>query len=383
MGCIIIEIATLIVYGWESGKITEFRNKRRKNLKKGRPKLAYRHNPDDSFHNNWTVVEDWIHQLQIDDGSQKLKPTLNVAVQMMSQTPDSHLYIWEAELDLYNLQHPDNDRATRLDEGARCVQPPPPPGKVLNGTQTRLQPKILNGTGTPLHRAAQNGNLERLIQLFEFGWSLSVQDHKGQTALDVFEESKPSYLYAALREGLAPKTLEKVTDDNQGWKLLQAAISGQVELVQDLLAQGVDIMLVDNEGCSVLHKAVGYGQSRVAECLLQAEGKKLLRQKNFSWGDTPLHKTASMGSAAIMKQLLACSPDIEDQQKDGQTALYVAAQWGREEAVEVLLDHGAQTFTQRDHGDTPLHAAAISGHIKILKRLLKAPDGGKCLEHKN
>ena len=43
----------------------------------------------------------------------------------------------------------------------------------------------------------------------------------------------------------------------------------------------------------------------------------------------------------------------------------------------------AQTFTQRDHGDTPLHAAAISGHIKTLKRLLKAPDAGKCLEHKN
>ena len=370
MGCIIIEIAILIVYGWEAEKVTQFRNQRRDNPQKGRHMLADRHTPDDSFHNNWAVVEDWIHQLQIEDGSQKLKSTLNVTVQMMTQTRGSRLYTWEAELDLYNIQQPDDDRVTRLEKGALCVQPPP-------------QEKILNGTQTPLHRAAQNGDLERLVQLFEAKWSLFVQDHEGLTALDVFNQSQDPYFCNALRARLAPKTPEKATNEKHGQKLLQAATRGQVDVVRDLLAQGVGAMFVDDQGRSALFKAVAHGQSSVAGYLLRAKGKELLRLKEIPWGDTPLHKAASLGHTTIMEQLLAYSPDIEDQQKEGKTALFLAAEWSREEAVEVLLDHGAQTFTQRDLKGTPLHTAVKSNEIEVLKRLLKAHDAGKCLEHKN
>ena len=56
---------------------------------------------------------------------------------------------------------------------------------------------------------------------------------------------------------------------------------------------------------------------------------------------------------------------------------------GPADAVEVLLNHGAQTFTQRDSRATPLHDAAKHDRIEILKRLLTADDAGKCLEHKN
>ena len=301
MGCIIIETAILIVYGWESEKVTEFRNQRRDNPKKERPILADQHDPDASFHNNPTVVEDWIHQLQIEDGSQKLKSTLNVAMQMMSQTRDSRLYTWEAELDLYNIQQPDDDRVTRLEKGAFCVQPPPPHRKILNGTQT------------PLHRAAQKGDMGRLVQLFEAKWSLFVQDQKGLTALDVFDQSQEPYFRNALRARLAPKTLKQATNEEQGWKLLQAAEGDQVGVVQDLLAQGVDAMFVNKEGRSALFKAVERCQSSVAGCLLRAKGKELLRLKDIEWCDTPLHKAALSGHATIIKQLLTYSADIEDQ----------------------------------------------------------------------
>lgn len=371
MGCIIIEIAILIVHGWGSEKVTEFRNQRRDNPKKGRPMLAKRYRYDESFHNNWAVVEYWIRQLQIEDGSQKWKSTLNVAVQMMTQSRDSRMYAWEAELDLYNIQQPDDDQVTRLEKGAPCVQPDSPQGRILNGTQT------------PLHRAAQKGDLGRLVQLFEAGWSLFVQDHEGLTALDVFNQSQDRYSCDALRARLAPKTPDKATNERQGQKLLQAATRGQVDVVPELLSQGVDAMFVDDGGWSALHKAVAHGQSSVVGCLLRAKGKELLRQKTVGRGDTPLHQAASLGHATIMEQLLAYSPDIEDQQKEGKTALFVAVELGREEAVEVLLDRGAQTFTQRNSRNTTLHAAVRINEIKVLKRLLKTHDAGKCLEHKN
>ena len=373
MGCIIIEIAILTVYGLGSGKVTEFRNQRGANPRKGRPMLAAKHTPDYSFHNNWAVVEDWIGQLQREDGSSKLKSTLKVATQMMTQTPSSRSYAWEAELDLYNIQQPEDYRVTRLEKRALCIQSPPPQKKILNGTQT------------PLHRAARNGDTKRLVQLFEAKWPLFVQDHEGQTALDVFKQTQKYYLCTTdLCKRLAPKTTEKATNGEQGRKLLQAATKGQVDVVLDLLTLGVNAMFVDEEGQSALYKAVVCDQSSVAEWLLQAKGKELLRLKDFRWGETPLHKAASLGHATIIKQLLACSPDIEDQQNEGKTALFLAVEWGREEAVEVLLSHGAQVFTQTTgFGRTPLHAAVRENQIKILERLLRADDAGKCLDHKH
>ena len=376
MGCIIIEIAILIVYGWESERVTKFRNQRRDNPKRERQELAdwrmaYWHTPDDSFHNNWIIVKDWIHHLKLKDGSQKLTSVLNVAKQMMTQTPGSRLYAWEAEWDLYNIQQPDDDRDTRMEKGALCVQPPPPKRKILNGTQT------------PLHRAAQNGDLERLVQLFEAKWPLFVQDHEGLTALDVFKQSQEGYWYDSLCTRLAPKTSEKATNEEQGQKLIEAAKKGEVDVVKGLLAQGVDAMFVDEEGRSALYKAIECYQSRVLGCLLQAKGKELLRHKENRWGDTPLHRAAGLGDATIVAQLLAYSLDIEDQQNEGMTALYLAAQHGREEAVELLLAQGAQVFSQPNWKGTPLHAAVRHNETKVLKRLLKADDAGKCLNHKN
>ena len=371
MGCIIVELATLIVHGWESKKLIEFRNQRRDNPQKTRPKLADQHKPDDSFHNNWDVVKNWIHQLESEDGSQKLKWTLNVALQMMNQIRDERLYSWEAELDLYNIQQPDDGRVKRLEIESLCVQSPPPQRKVLNGTQT------------PLHRAAQKGDLERICQLFEAGWSLYIQDHKGLTAWDVLDRRDDDDFCNTVRERLDPHTPNNTVNEEQGQKLLQAAASGDVERVRNLVAKEVDAMFVDQGNQSALHVAVNHDKIHVAEYLLQAKGKELLRQKDRQWGDTPLHKAVVKGNATMMKKLLAYSPDIEDQQEGGETALFLAVGRGHAEAVDVLLKHGAQVFTRkRDTKETPLHRSAINGSLQILRRLLEAPDANKCLEHK-
>ena len=377
MGCIIVELATLIVYGWKYDMLTVFRCRRRDNLYKESSNVADRHRAkhhkrDDSFHNNWNVVKEWIDQLKGDDRSPKLKETLDVALQMMNHKRDDRLYAWEAELNLYNIQQRDDDRVKRLEIGSLCVQSPSP------------QRKMLNGTETPLHRAAQKGDLDRIRQLFETGWSMYIQDHKGLTAWDVLGRREEVDF---LRGRLAPNTPDNAVNEEQGQELLQAATSGDVERVRNLVAQGVDVMFVDQGNQSALHVAVIHDRIPVAECLLQAKAKELLRLKDTRWGDTPLHRAASWNNATMIEKLLTCSPDIEDQQDGGNTALFNAVECGSVEAVEavdVLLKHGAQVFTQkRNIRATPLHSAARNGRLRILKRLLEAPDAKKCLEHKN
>ena len=73
MGCILIELATLVVYGWNNRMVSEFWRKRRSNPLKVNPKLVPEYG-DGSFHNNWPVVEKWISDLRMhENGSPQLR----------------------------------------------------------------------------------------------------------------------------------------------------------------------------------------------------------------------------------------------------------------------------------------------------------------------
>jgi len=57
----------------------------------------------------------------------------------------------------------------------------------------------------------------------------------------------------------------------------------------------------------------------------------------------------------------------------GLTALYCAAAGGHLEAVELLLEAGADSsIREAERGHTPLHAAAYGGHVEVVRRLLLA-----------
>lgn len=366
-GCIIIEIATLIVHGWESEKVLEFKRQREYNQAKTRPNLASQHkarqNKDDfSFHNNWTVVEKWIYQLQVDDDSQKMSSTLKVARGMMNKERSKRLYAWEAELDLYNIQHPNDDRIARLEIGALCVQASPPRANLI-------------GTQTPFHRVALIGDRTRLRRLHEAGWSMFVTDDKGLTPREIFKQNHHADLFDLLPniEG----------NEKQGQELLEAAERGNVDKVRDLLGQGVDAMFVDQENRSALYIAAKYNQGSVAKCLLQAKGQDLLRQRDKEFSDTPLHKAASRNRAKMVLQFLEWSLDLEDKQRQGKTALFLAVEYGHYDTIDILLEHRALVFTQANNGGTPIHDAVEKNRQQVLRRLLTAPDASKCLEHKN
>ncbi|KAL8910596.1 MAG: hypothetical protein Q9171_004135 [Xanthocarpia ochracea] len=191
-------------------------NQRRQNPHKTRLKVAGRDDNDCSFHNNRVVVKEWILELKADDnGSPKLNSTLDVARQMMNETPESRLYAWEAELDLYNIQRFDDPQVKKLENGSLCVQSP--------------QKHIPNRTQTPLHRAAHKGDQKRICELLDAKWSLSIRDHNDLTAWEVLEQNQDSDFCETLRPRLAPTTSEKPANEEQGQKFdQQRAIKAQV-----------------------------------------------------------------------------------------------------------------------------------------------------------
>ena len=61
--------------------------------------------------------------------------------------------------------------------------------------------------------------------------------------------------------------------------------------------------------------------------------------------------------------------DVATQDEDGRTALHLAAMYGHDNVVEMLLEAKADLSTQDKWGRTVLHMAAENGYDKVVKML--------------
>ena len=229
MGCILIELATLAIHGWESGMIMKFRNERMNNLVPDRPELTKnRSRKDSSFHNNHIVVDDWMTHLKQHAGcTQIFEHTLDTTTAMMAREPRSRLYSWEAELDLHSAQGTGRsvmmgtvDVPIGLQSPSKCLG--------LN--------KLSNGAQTPLHRAALKEDHKRLSNLLGLGWPMFIQDEIGDTTLDIIRRSASK----KFRDGFKSYTGQGIAaaDVHQGTALLEASELGDTTKIRRFITEG-------------------------------------------------------------------------------------------------------------------------------------------------
>jgi ankyrin repeat protein len=79
---------------------------------------------------------------------------------------------------------------------------------------------------------------------------------------------------------------------------------------------------------------------------------------------------AKEGDVNAVKALIRRGIDINAEDKDGDTALMIAAYYGHAGVVKALLDAGADANKKHRYGGTALMSAAFKGHIEIVKLLL-------------
>lgn len=135
--------------------------------------------------------------------------------------------------------------------------------------------------------------------------------------------------------------------------------SGDLEKVQTLLKDNPNLVFKRDSktGYTLLQDAAIAGNTDEVELLL-AKGTKIEAKDNK--GDTPLQSAVFWGHKDVAQLLLAKGADVNTRDKDGFTPLDWAALWEVQDIAELLIANKADISVRDKKGRTPLHMAVCS-----------------------
>lgn len=382
MACILTEMATLVVYGWSQEQYVGVYRRRRLGSSRSR-ELGKLKEPkeDDSFHNHVLEVYEWIAELKIADGSRVLEKCLQIAEAMFIPAAKDRLFLWEAELDFFDLLHPDNGRISRLEKGALCVQSPGPKAQV------KVQ--------TPLHRAVLNDNLDRVRQLLMAGWSTQTEDRTGRTPTQIAQATGSADMKMVLLEAQKKekRTMHKMFDvqeatEDEFVNLIKAIKSRSTDTVLEILnwAENPTSLLeqTDEDGLTPLHWAARFSTaSDIAILLTRIDNPEKALWARDDYGNCPIHDACEDSSGGVVAVMLDCLTDTEslllEKGSNGRTPLHCTALGDNVLAAEELLRLAANPYrmldVEDDNGKNPLKLAVQRGHKGVedlVRRYAKA-----------
>jgi len=152
-------------------------------------------------------------------------------------------------------------------------------------------------------------------------------------------------------------------------RLVDAAATGDLEILQNLLATGIDADSRSGDESVALHWAAHLDSLEMTNLLLSAGADANLTN---DLGVPPLWLAAENGSVAMASLLLNAGADPDIQLPSGETSLMMAARNGNAALVQLLLEHGADAnVTENAQQQTALMWAAAQGHGAAVKALLE------------
>ncbi|XP_035183816.1 ankyrin repeat and SOCS box protein 11 isoform X3 [Oxyura jamaicensis] len=143
--------------------------------------------------------------------------------------------------------------------------------------------------------------------------------------------------------------------------LHEACLGGHVACAKLLLENGAQVNAATIDGITPLFNACCSGSVACVNMLLEFGAKPQLGNHLAS----PIHEAVKRGHRECMEVLLAHEVDIDQEDLQHGTLLYVACMYQRTDCVKKLLELGANVNAGK-RLDSPLHAAARKSSVEIV-----------------
>jgi ankyrin repeat protein len=146
-----------------------------------------------------------------------------------------------------------------------------------------------------------------------------------------------------------------------------AALSGDLQVVNESLEQGISVDDTDELGRTALMFAGYNGHNDVVNALIENEADVNLENDE---GRTSLMFAASGPFSETVSLLLENGADVNrsDAVEEWTPLMYAAAE-GNSEVVELLLEHGANSAAEDSDGETAADFAENNGHTQTAALL--------------
>lgn len=268
-----------------------------------------------------------------------------------------------------------------IPEGGKAVSGPLPLHRALDlGYETEAARLLANRDylkqtdpegNTPLHLAARQGVLTIAQVLITEQMPLDALNHNGQTPLWLASKGHHTALaHDLMRSGANPN----IADKYGRTPLHLCAEHPDTELAALLLKYGSNPNLCYRLAGehTALSQAIRYTNLALIRLLLQ------------QGADARQHETGELSSGGLLNQaasqanlpveaidlLINAGADLHARDFKGNTPLHLAVNYGSREIMAALLAKGADTEAVNRDGSTPLMAAAVTGDYKKTELLL-------------
>ena len=217
---------------------------------------------------------------------------------------------------------------------------------------------------TQLHSAARVSDVTKMKSTLPLGFSVDLRDARGRTPLmNAALEGKLEVV-----KGLTEKGADPCLEDNRGWNSLHfASQRDEADFIELLLTYVPDIDSRTAEGYTPLMIAAFTANLQAVKCLLE-KGADPSLEANKRWN--VLHFASQGGDPRIIHLIVNHVTDIESRTAQGYTPLMIAAVNAKLQAVNCLLEKGADPSLQDNDGWNLLHFASGGGDPRIIHLIL-------------
>lgn len=233
---------------------------------------------------------------------------------------------------------------------------------------------------TPLHIAIMYGQYDSFAALLKNDACPAARNPKGdvdgKNAYHYAATEAPEFMALLLDHPDAAHLYDRHATDNMWADAFRLALkAGNMPVVKRMTDYGVDLNAKDHEGLTPLTWLLTHRETRAKALpfihfLLQhgADGDKAVNQ----WGETPLMLAAKADFAEAVQLLLDHGADPDRKNHFDETALHFACNHYTVATVAALLKAGADVNAQDRTHQTPLHIAAHKNRRDVVKTLLDA-----------